>query len=307
MGTMFGAFLAKAGEEVCMIDVRKDHIDAINEKGLIVKTPDGDETVAMKGAYDSAGAAEVFGSTADAILIFTKTPMNKMVLDQAGPLIGENTYLVTTQNGYGSEEQLAEYVARDHVIFGTTALSATLGEPGTINYKEMPMWNIHMMPLEGGMNAVCEQIADSLTKGGLPAFADMDTEKAQWKKIVTNCVGNSASALTRLKSDKIFSHEFGMDYAKLIADEVIAVANAKGIDITYEDVKANLEFSANLPVYPSMGLDAINHRITEIGTLNGAIVKLGKQYGIPTPANAIMYYLVSILQDNYDGLPESQN
>ena len=305
MGTMFGAFLGKAGEDVILIDVRKDHIDAINAKGLLIKYPDSEETVSLRAALNSDEAAEKFGGPADVIMIFTKTPMNKMVLDQASALIGKDTYLLTTQNGLGSEEQLAEYASgRDHVIFGTTALNAALGEPGTINYRFLEAWSTYLMPLEGGMNPVCEKIADALTRGGQPTYADMNTEKLQWKKIAINCMANSASALTRLKSDAIFDNDYGKAYADLILKEVVAVANAKGIKMTREELEPQVEVSAKLPAYPSMGLDAINHRITEISTLNGSIVKLGQKYGIPTPANAVMYNLVSILQDNYDKLPD---
>lgn len=61
MGTMFGAFLGKAGEDVCMIDVRKDHIEAISEKGIIVKYPDKEEAIPAKGALTSDEAAKLFG------------------------------------------------------------------------------------------------------------------------------------------------------------------------------------------------------------------------------------------------------
>lgn len=307
MGTMFGAFLGKAGEDVCMIDVRKDHIEAISEKGIIVKYPDKEEAIPAKGALTSDEAAKLFGGPADVVMIFTKTPMNKMVLDQAGALIGPDTYLMTTQNGLGSEEQLAEYVARDHVIVGTTALNAMLGEPGTINYRFLDAWSTYIMPLEGDMNEMTEKIAKALTDGGQPTYADMNTEKIRWKKIAVNCMANSASALTRLKSNIIFDNEYGRAYADLILKEVVAVANAKGIEMTREELEPQVDVSAKLPAYPSMGLDAVNHRITEIGTLNGSIVKLGREYGIDTPANAVMYNLVSILHNNYDQLPESQD
>ena len=53
-----------------------------------------------------------------------------------------------------------------------------------------------------------------------------------------------------------------------------------------------------------MGLDSIHHRQTEIGSLNGAIMQLGRKHGIATPANKVMYHLVRVLEDHYDQLPE---
>lgn len=304
MGTAFGMFLAKAGEDVCFVDIRRDHIENIKKNGLIVKGEDKEEVVPIKAALTPEEASKELGGTADVILIFVKTPMNEVALKGAAPLIGANTYLATTQNGVGSEEMLAKFVARDHVIFGTTALSATVEVPGELRYVKRPMWSTYFMPLEGSMNAVCQQLCDSLTKGGQPAHADMTTQKHQWQKVVVNCAANAVSALLRLKSDVIFSDPSGKALGDIIANEVLAVAQAKGIDLTYDDVAAQLAFSAKLPAYPSMGLDAIHHRVTEIGTLNGAIAGLGKELGIATPANEVIYHLVKVMEDHYDQLPE---
>ena len=132
----------------------------------------------------------------------------------------------------------------------------------------------------------------------------MNTQKHQWQKVVVNCATNAVSALLRLKSDVIFSDPNGKTLGDVIANEVLAVSQAKGIDLKYEDVAGQLAFSAKLPAYPSMGLDAIHHRVTEIGTLNGAIADLGEKYGIPTPVNKTIYYLVKVMEDHYDQLPE---
>lgn len=305
MGSSFGAFLAKAGQDVCLVDIRKEHIERVRKNGLCLDTDGSHQFIAMKAALNPDEAAHLLGGYADVVLVLVKTTATESVLKGASALIGPDTYLVTVQNGTGSELVLSEFAKPDHVIFGTSAFSASVEVAGTVSYVPRPAWCTHIMPLAGEMNAVCEALAQSLTEGGHPTYADMDTERKQWLKIGTNCIANAASALTRLKSSTIFDNPNGRRYGEIILGEVIAVANAKGLSISMEDMIPYLDQAAALPWYPSMGLDSINHRLTEIDALNGAIVRLGRQYGISTPANEAIYHLVKILEVNYDKLPQT--
>ena len=126
-----------------------------------------------------------------------------------------------------------------------------------------------------------------------------------WGKAVNNIAINSACAIARLNIGSFLSEPKGWFITEQCIREVIAVANAKGIKLNFDTVTESIQKNT-IPKfgshYPSTAQDVMNKKTTEIETLNGAIVKYGKQLGIPTPYNECVAAFIQVIQNHYSDM-----
>ena len=157
-----------------------------------------------------------------------------------------------------------------------------------------------VMPFRGEVTARLTQLVRLLCDCGIPTAVDQNAETAIWEKVMMNCVGNSMAALLRMSTKAMLDDPLGLPIAQMIAYEVVDVAQAKGLSLTRERADAIIERLAKNDLQASTGKDVLSRKRTEIDTINGGISELGKYYGVPTPINDLLYYMVSVLQNNYD-------
>ena len=126
MGSMFGGLLEQSGNHVTLLDPNKDHIDAIQAKGLRLLHPDGTVQFSQVEATTSAiGIAPV-----DLVLVLTKSFSTRAAVSAVTNSITDPTMVLTVQNGLGNDQVLSEVVGPEKVLGGTTTAGAKLIEPG---------------------------------------------------------------------------------------------------------------------------------------------------------------------------------
>ena len=129
MGSLFGALLTLSGEDVCLVDIWKEHIDTIRSRGLILEEKGISEKIHAQAVTEVASVGK-----ADLILFFVKTYQVEKAVSDALVLQKENTVFLTLQNGLGNEETICKEVDRRKVILGVTGQGATLLGPGHIRH-----------------------------------------------------------------------------------------------------------------------------------------------------------------------------
>ena len=131
MGGMFGGYLARSGEDVALIDVSKDAVEAINSHGLVVEAKDGSvSTILVRASSDPAEVGPV-----DLIVNFVKGYNTDAAIRSAAPLIGDRTAILTLQNGWGNAERIAGIVGESRLMVGLTYNSGTVLAPGRIKHS----------------------------------------------------------------------------------------------------------------------------------------------------------------------------
>ena len=121
MGSVYGGLLAEAGNEVYFIDVFKEHVDTINNIGLWIEGTSGDRYIKGIKALTSSEDAGI----ADLAIVFVKSTITDIAIKQNKDVIGENTVVLTLQNGLNNIERLESFVKKEQIITGTTAHGAT--------------------------------------------------------------------------------------------------------------------------------------------------------------------------------------
>ena len=161
--------------------------------------------------------------------------------------------------------------------------------------------------MNGNADAIvtAQLLVDYWCKGGLKAEYHDNISDFIWGKAVNNIAINSACAIARLNIGSFLSEPKGWFITEQCIREVIAVANAKGIKLNFDTVTESIQKNT-IPKfgshYPSTAQDVMNKKTTEIETLNGAIVKYGKQLGIPTPYNECVAAFIQVIQNHYSDM-----
>jgi 2-dehydropantoate 2-reductase len=293
VGSIFAAHLARAGEaEVWAYDVNREHVDAINHSGLKVSGA-ADFTARLRATHDPKEIPPCdFG------LVATKAIHTRSAMQQVACAFNESSAVCSVQNGLGSEEIIAEYAR--YVIRGTTFPAGHLNAPGHVGFDiKGDTWIGPFEPTNTPYKMV-EQLAQALTHSGMNTIALKDARGAQWTKLIFNASTNPVGALTGLHHGAATFFPPTCELFEQLIAEGEAVARALGITLD-SDPRALVKKGANAPGKhrASMLQDVLAGRLTEVDFMNGAIVKHGKQTGVPTPLNQAMWALVKGLEHSW--------
>ncbi len=293
IGSLFAAHLARVdGVEVYAFDVWKDHVKAINERGLQISG--AAEFTAKVRATTTVGEIP----RCDYGIVATKSLHTMAAIEQTAHLFDEHSAVCSIQNGVGNEEILAQHVK--YVIRGTTFPAGHVIEPGQVGYDiSGDTWIGPFEPSHTPMRMV-EELAAAITKGGMNTLAMQDARGAQWAKLIFNASTNPVGALTGLHHGAATFYEPTGELFNALIEEGIAVARAQGIEL-HGDPRELVLQGAKAPGKhkASMLQDILAGRQTEVDFMNGAIVQWGEKVGVPTPLNKALWALVKGLEHSW--------
>ena len=295
MGGLFGGLLAANGQDVCLIDVAKAHLDAMAADGLLLETDDGARRIPVQ-----AGIASSFSSLCDLMLVFTKGPHTEAAMHAAAHLAGPQTRVLTVQNGLGNPARIAAALPSARILIGMTSWPADLAGPGHVTshgHGEVRIWT-----MDGRADDALPGIAAALTAAGLNCIADPLVEIAIWEKVAFNAAMNSVSAVTRLPVGPISDSAPGRSLVAAVVDEVAAVAQASGVAVDAARVHGAVvkAFVGHRAHKASMLQDVLAGRRTEIEQINGAVIAIGQTLGVATPVTQLLCDLVRVIDSALD-------
>ena len=308
IGAGLGGLLGLAGEEVWLIDSDIDHINAIHRDGLKLTVcngtgPDRTERIRLH-AVTSADTVGV----ADVIILSTKSCFTRGAVESVRKTADENTVIISNQNGLGNTDILKEFFSPDQIAYtvvGYGGSRQSLGEIRIIASKGIV--NLPVTSENPGLEKKLCIMSRALAEQGfnMTYYPQPELNRLQWQKLTANCVLNGACALTHATIDGFFSCQEGVELGQKIVMENCAVANALGIPLKPEDIgmvetAVRPRIKESQRHFPSMVSDLDNCKPTENPFLNGAVVRLGKRLGIPTPCNEVVSLLITIAEQNYD-------
>lgn len=300
-GSVFAAYLRKGGAELWLVDRYKAHMDKIAQEGLTFVSPSGEELLT---GFHTAYSAEDIG-VMDMVILMVKATQTDGIMPSVMPCIGNDTVVVSLQNGIGNDDVLKKYVPAERILYGFGTIGTELPEPGRCVSK--PESGVIMRFGAAENTPVSEKAGKALEKcfcdGGCLTSFEADIRPFVWKKAISNSGYNTLSALTRLKVGPLLDCDTGCELIKSVWAEGCAVAKAlTGVDLWDEMLEELGRLREGFAkYYPSMAQDVLIHqRQTEVSLLNGAIVTYGSRLGIPTPVNAALTLMIKTIEQNYD-------
>ncbi len=288
MGGLFGGLLAESGAAVRLVDVAGPHLSALRADGLRLRTDAGERVIPVQ-----AGTADSFTTPCDLAIIFTKGPHTRAAIRAAAHLLPRSSWIVTVQNGLGNDAVIRE-ATQAGVITGMTSWPADLAAPGFVTSHGRG--SVRIWSGADGAGAALRSIASVLGKAGLDCIVDPMVEVAVWEKLAFNAAMNSVAAVTRLNVGPIADHPSGRALVASIVAETLAVATARGLAVDPGRVHAALAaaFAGHRDHKPSMLQDVLAGRVTEIETINGAVVSAALAQGLDVPVTRTLCELVRL-------------
>jgi len=295
MGSLFGAMLAQAGNQVWLYDVWLEHVQAINQDGLRIEREGQTRTVDLKATSDPAQIGR-----ADLVIIFVKSTQTRTAAETARDLAGSEGAVMTLQNGMGNADVIAEFIEPDRILAGTTSHGATMLGAGCIRHAGIGATTIGSWAAGGAGRERAGKIADFFNQAGIETQAVDEVRRVIWDKLLINVGINAITALSGIKNGQILDLEITRELSRAAVEEAMAVARAKAISIKSNAVDTVFKVAqATAANRSSMGQDVDNKRQTEIPAINGFIVREAKKLGIATPVNFALTALVETVQSHY--------
>jgi 2-dehydropantoate 2-reductase len=304
IGCFVGGSLADTGHKVTLLG-RRPLMQKIGADGLTLRWPGRPaQMVWPETATSLAKPTEPF----DFILVTVKTPDTAAAIQELTtlPLGSTKTCFVSLQNGIGNEEQLAAAFTARRVIAGTITIPINIPEPGLIEVSKAK-GGLGLAPLDPSQPI--QILADALNQAGLTTATYADYRAMKWSKLLLNIVNNASSAILNQPPAEIVARPDLLNLEIEALKEGVAVMKAQGIKAVQlpgypvnwlarllaadwlpsglvRTILRPFLLSGRGTKMPSLQIDlAAGRSSSEVGALNGAIVKAGQRLGISTPAN----------------------
>jgi 2-dehydropantoate 2-reductase len=284
VGGYFGGMLARAGRDVVFI-ARGDHLTAIQRDGLHVSTVDDDFTVRAPATSDANNIGIV-----DLALFCVKAYDTEAAGQALSPAIGPETIVLSLQNGIDNEPKLAAWYGAEHILGGVCYISASITAPGTITQTSGPR-TIIFGELDGAATARAKRIEDLFRTSGIDCTLTNSIHEALWTKFLLMCAFGGVASVARATAGEILEISETRSLLRETMAEVAAVAAAHDVELGDDIVTQMMDTAATFApeTRPSMLVDLEAGRRIEHDALNGAVVRLGSDAGVPTPANRFIY------------------
>jgi len=295
MGSIFGGMLAHNGNDVTLVDVAAQPVEAINANGLKIEDRSGAALVVrVRATTDPRSVGPV-----DLALVFVKCYHTESAIQNAAPLIGPATTVLSLQNGWGNAPRITNILGEERVLVGVTYHSGTLIGPAHVLHAGKGA--TYVGELNGHISERLRRLAETFTAAGLDTTPSDAVLNVIWSKLALNACTLPTSALLRFYAGQLIEHDGTLALMRALLREVVAVAQAQGITLDENerwDAITKLLQGAKTGK-ASMLQDVENKRRTEIDVINGAIVAAGQRLNIPTPHNHSMVCLVKALEETF--------
>lgn len=287
LGSVIGGLMAEQGIDVCLLDVNQAHIDAINTSGLQLDSPEGSRRIAIRAMRPEQCPGDV-----ELIILLTKIFHTDAALAAVQPVIDAGARVLTIQNGLGNAERVARRVSEAQILMGSTMIPGGYLGPGHVS-SAAQSWTV-FKPMLDSQDAEAKAIAKVLAPVGFKYSADAEAQI--WQKAAFNCAMNATCGLIGARVAAISADPQGKGLVRAIADEVIAVAQAKGLAVERNAVYQQLDvaLAEHTAHKPSMLQDLEAGRETEIEALCGEVARQAAALKVHAPLNTALATLVGM-------------
>jgi len=330
MGSLVGARLAQAGVPVTLLG-RPEPMRAVQERGLVLERH-WRRPLVLRGLRAAAGWGELAAEEIDAIglaILTTKVHDTQLAVADLAAELAPQVPLVVLQNGVGGAEIARAEIGSRPLLAAVSTMVASQPRPGVVR-SWSPRGGLGLAPAQAPAKLLFHT-ARLLASSGLPVQTYAGYRAMAWSKLLLNILGNAVPAVVSRSPERVFG-DLPLCRLELAAfREALAVMRALGLEpvrLSGYPVPAVAWAIGRLPVpilhrflprlvgggragkKPSLQMDLERgRRASEVEFLNGAVVRAGRELGVPVPANALIHRTLAAMaqgtipRDAYAGNP----
>ena len=291
IGAFYGAWLQRAGDDVYYC-ARGEHLRAMQERGLAVKSVNGDFHLEVKASSDPREFAPY-----ELILFCVKSQDTVAAAKQCLGCLAKDGAILTLQNGVENEALLCEVFPRDQVMGGNARVGAEITGPGQLWHTVGG--NAEIGELDGRKSERVMRIAESFRRASLLGEVTDDLLTIRWHKLMGNNGTNTVCTLGRCTVGATLADPEGFALVRQLFLDTVRVGRAEGAKLTEEQADRQLQVMKNYPnlmsVRPSTLQDYEKGKRLEYDAITGAILRAAKRHGISVPATETVHALLKLL------------
>jgi 2-dehydropantoate 2-reductase len=291
VGAYYGARLAVKGHDVFFI-ARGAHLEAIRKNGLKIESVHGDLHLPKPNVTDDPRTV----GPVDIVIFAVKLWDTETAAEQAKPLIGLNTRLITLQNGIDSVERIGAIVGPDKVIGGYAYIATTISAPGVIKHTSQ-FHHFRFGFADNRPDATLDAFVAAGKEAGLDIGVSKAIERELWEKFIFLTAMTGATATLRSGIGPILADLDTKTFFRQLMEETLAVGKARGValDNAYIDERMTFAETKTVPTMKgSMANDLDRGGRLELDWLSGKVRALGRELGIATPASDIVFLVLKL-------------
>ena len=279
-GAFFGARWAQAGVDVTLL-ARGRQLEAIRASGVKIIAPGGESVTPVRATDDPACV-----TGADLVIFATKTWQLAAAVAPLMSYITGETAVVGLQNGVEAADELAKAVGPARALVGVCRIIAFVESPGVIRHVGVEP-SIVIGERAGGLSPRVEALSKLLTVPGARVDATDDATLEIWRKFLFFAPVSGMGSVTRSTVGVYRSHPRTRPLLIAAMEEVYRLGLARGVKYPPDAVEKALAFVDSSPPdgTTSTSRDFADGRRTEIDALSGAVTRLGRESGVPTPTH----------------------
>jgi 2-dehydropantoate 2-reductase len=301
IGGVIGGQLAKAGKDVIFIEKLQDHGDALRQNGLQLRGVHGNHTLRIPVVTQ---ASEIEFRPDDAIFLAVKSFHSDAACQELRQATSLELPIFCSQNGVRNEETAANYFQNVNGVM--VLIGAKRLEPGVVVQTGNGPVGVGTFP--EGLSQAAQDVAAALDETDLPVYTTDQVAKHKWNKMLIN-LNNASMGLTGFASQEARADATARLWLADVYEEGARVLQAAGIE--YEGPPGmgpieerirelrELNFDPGVPEEDelkgraSLWQDLYHQRgEVEADYFNGEIVRLGRQYNVPTPYSRLLVDLI---------------
>jgi len=309
IGAYIGARMARAGFNITLF-ARGPHLRAMQERGVQVKSPEGD----FEARPCLAGSLEEVGPV-DVVFLGVKAHGLPQLAPLLNPVLGPDTAVVSTQNGipwwyfqgFGGEWDgihlervdpggiISKTIEARRVLGSIVYFSTEIVSPGVIQHIEGN--RISLGEPNGARTERSRKIAEALIASGLRCPVTPRIRHEIWVKLLGNASFNPVSALTRATLVRMAHDPEASAVIRNIMQEVEAVSGKLGMELPIS-IAQRMSGAEKVGEHKtSMLQDLEAGRPLELEALVGSVVELGERMGVPMPYTRAVYACTKLLAE----------
>lgn len=294
LGCLFAGLLSQGGHELWLLDKHPERARHLSLEGLTILDGPQKKNCMIKASAD----AEEPG-IARLVVVCVKAYDTEAAAERARPLVGDQTDVLSLQNGLGNVEALVRVFGVERVLGGTTAQGANLVAPGQVRHAGRGETVIGEP--EGGTTRA-EAVAEIFNSIGIQTRVTTDLEGLIWSKLVINAAINPLTAILKVRNGALPSLESARAIMAGTVEEAVAICRRKGIQLLFDDplARAVQVAEATAENISSMLQDVRAKRRTEIDYINGAAAREAEALGMAAPVNLALARVVTAIEQSYD-------
>jgi 2-dehydropantoate 2-reductase len=290
VGGYFGARMAAAGHDVFFV-ARGANLQAIKTNGLKVESVQDNLHLPNPNVTDDPAKI----GPVDIVLFAVKLWDTEKAAEQALPLVGPGTRVITLQNGVDSPERLAPILGADKMVAGSAYIAAVMSAPGVVSHTSA-FARMVCGRIDGKPDAQLQAFTDAAQAAGIDIALSDAIDRERWQKFVFLVGLSGATATTRKPLGPILQDPDTRAFFHSLMREVVAVGRANGVSLPADFADDRMKFGDSSPpnFKASMLHDLERGNRLELDWLAGKVVELGRALGVPTAANEAVYAMLKL-------------